>query len=175
MHFALAMMLLIAAPADAKKPPTTPSLQVDKWANLPDGQDSMPLDGKVTVVLGFSHWCGACHQFGIPVHQALEAVYADQAEVQFAYVQPDFGNLPGSAFRLGLMDIEKAGLNGAYGMEYRKGELPPALVGKYGMQGTPWTLVIGPDGRVLYSDFTTEPETLVNVISAGVAKAQAGS
>ncbi len=48
---------------------------------------------------------------------------------------------------------------------YSKDHAIPGTMLKYRSGGTPWTVIIGPDGKVVYNDFNIGPDNATGIIN----------
>ncbi len=146
-----------------------PELKVDKWVNLPADQSVPPTlnkdwKGDVVYLYFFQSWCPGCHSSGFPtlkkVHQALK----DTEGVHFATIQTVFegfgtNNAKAAAeivkrYKLQDIPVAHSGTNGKTSQVMRD----------YRTRGTPWTVIIDRDGKIVYQDFHIAPEKAVSLI-----------
>ena len=145
-----------------------PSLAVNEWINLPEGTAALDIDdlrGKVVYLYGFQSWCPGCHARGFPTLQKLIKHYEGDDSVAFVAVQTAFegfsSNTPERAWstaRRYKLDIPV----GHSGSAEKRSE----LMRDYRTGGTPWTIIIDPEGVVRYNDFHIEPEAAIRLIDS---------
>jgi hypothetical protein len=105
------------------------------------------------VLFCFQHACPACHQEGFPVLGHLIAELGQQ-RFGFAAIQTVFED-----FEINTCD--KLALNQArYDLSIPFGHDPapteealPSMIEDYHTQGTPWFILINPDGFIIHSHF----------------------
>lgn len=123
-----------------------PALGFDHLLGAPDGTkaDWPSLRGKVVVLEFWATWCAPCIA-EIPVLNALQASL-DSAKVQFISVD-DEDPAKVAAF------LKKKQISGWVGIDTTS-----KVFERYGLNGRPDTVVVGPDGRVVST--TLRPEQL---------------
>ncbi len=139
-----------------------PELRVTEWLENTDGALKIAdITAPLIVLYNFQSWCPGCHSHGFPAIVALKndlEARGISSDVQFIAVQTVFeGHEENTAekaresvARHGLTDIP-LGHDSGY---------PPTIMADYRTGGTPWTIVIGPDRRVLFDGFQFDPEQL---------------
>ncbi len=133
-------------------------LRVDKWVHLPEGDEDGPSlqadwKGKVIYLYFFQAWCPGCHSSGFPTLRALLDIYGDNEGIRFAAVQTVFEgfhtNTADAAreivkrYDLQSIPVGQSGLPGKDSKVMRD----------FKTRGTPWTVIINPEGEVIYSGF----------------------
>ena len=148
-----------AAPKKTSHPligKSAPKWEAEEWKNLPKGKNSLSAEdfkGKVVYLYNFQSWCPGCHSHGFPTLAELVKKYKDDDTVAFATIQTVFEgghvNTPEAAWRTAKkfkLDIPVGHSGGADGESSK-------VMEAYQTRGTPWTVIIDPDGKVRYSDF----------------------
>lgn len=154
--------------ADGIKGKPAPHLEVDEWVSLPEGQEKGPtladLKGKVIYLYCFQSWCPGCHSSGFPTLQAMIKEFRDDPDVRFVAVQTVFEgfgtNTPEAARKIVeryKLESIPVGQSGAKGTRSK-------IMADYRTRGTPWTVIIAPDGTVNYNDFHIEPDAAAKLI-----------
>jgi len=139
-----------------------PALQVDKWVSLPEGQKTGPdlhkdWKGKVIYLYFFQSWCPGCHSSGFPTLQELHKKFGQDPDVRFASIQTVFEGF-GTNTPKAAREIAR---------KYKLSEIPVGHSGSTGntskvmrafqTRGTPWTVIIGKDGKVKFENFHLKP------------------
>ena len=93
----------------------------------------------------------------------LVAHYGDDADVAFLAVQTVFEGYGANSFEKGKGVMKKYGLEIPMGQDGAPGKRP-GIMRDYRTRGTPWTIVIGPDGIVRYSAFHIESAAAIRLI-----------
>ncbi len=103
--------------------------------------------------------------------------YAGNPRVAFLCMQTVFEGHEANLFERGLAELARHGLSIPFGHQAsdpERGGIPP-LMESYRTRGTPWTILIGADGKVLFSDFIVEDEAAFQaMIDASLAGDPAG-
>jgi|GEM_PF-945434 len=136
-----------------------PAWGVKVWDNLPQNKQALePADfsGKVVVLFFFQATCPASRSHGLPTLRRLAEKYVDRNKVSFVAVQTVFSNASDNTQQAGLDLIGSTGLKIPCGRT--EGSPVPAIMERYHAQGTPTTVIIGPDGVVHCCGLLTEPE-----------------
>ena len=112
----------------------------------------------------FQDWCPGCHAHGFPTLVKLVAELADR-NVGFAAIQTVFEGFDVNTFERIRDNQRRYGLNIPFGHAApESGKSVPVLMEEYRTGGTPWFVVIAPDGRVVLDGFQLHPEPLVRVL-----------
>ncbi len=113
------------------------------------------LRGKVIYLYFFQDWCPGCHSHGFPTLQALAETFGSDDRVALLAVQTAFeGKTTNTPDKLRKNQIEYGlAIPMAHdgGQGNRRG-LPQTMI-DYRSGGTPWTVIIDPDGKVVYNQF----------------------
>lgn len=164
------LLLGLAGTAVAQSPgidnQPAPAWTVDAWINLPDGATSLDvtdLKGKVVYLYCFQSWCPGCHRHGFPTLQKLIKAFEGDDSVAFVAVQTTFEGFQTNtadrawetARRYDLtIPVGHSGINGTRSQ----------LMSDYRTGGTPWTVIIDPDGVVRYNGFHPKLEDATELI-----------
>jgi thiol-disulfide isomerase/thioredoxin len=139
---------------------SAPAWEVTQWLNLPAKRETLDIadfKGKVIYLYNFQSWCPGCHSSGFPTLKKIIARYGDDPKVAIVAVQTTFEGFASNGFDDAKRVAERYDLKipvGQSGTEEKRS----AIMKNYRTGGTPWTIIIGPDGVVRYNDFhiTTE-------------------
>lgn len=151
-----------------------PELELDYWIDA----EGKPADFSITESRGkwvflkcFQSWCPGCHSSGFPTLQKFSAAFADHPKVAIAGIQTVFEGFQSNTqedvrelqlrYELPIIMGHDAG--------DPKGEHRPQTMIDYRTGGTPWLILIAPDGAVVFNDFHVNPEKLIDYISEQVA------
>jgi len=103
---------------------------------------------------------------GFPTLSDVREHYADNNDVVFLAVQTVFEGFETNTMERGLEIVTETfeldipvGLSGSPNTR-------SALMQNYQTRGTPWVIIIGPEGAVQYSDFHIEPEEAITLIDS---------
>ena len=121
--------------------------------------------GKVVVIHAFQSWCPGCHERGFPVTKRIEDRFADADDVIVFHLQTVFEGASTNTPERGPEEARKYGIQVPVAFDaHVDGARVSSFMAAYGTGGTPWSVVIGKDGVVRFSDFTPDGDTLARVI-----------
>ena len=145
-----------------------PRLDDVRWIDG-NGEERGPLslddlgDG-YRILYFFQHWCPGCHAYGFPTLVRLVAELADM-NTGFAAIQTVFEGFEANSFERIRDNQQRYGLKIPFGHAGpASGKSVPAIMQDYRTGGTPWFVIIAPDGRVVLNGFQLDPEALVRVL-----------
>ena len=137
-----------------------PELRVPDWiegATSDRGLLIADIDEPLIYLYAFQSWCPGCHSHGFPtlrmVQDGLEQ-RGFQDQVRFIAVQTVFEGHETNTRDSARESLLRHGLEGI-ALGHDSGH-PPTLMQDYRTGGTPWTIVIGPDRRVLANGFQVD-------------------
>ncbi len=149
-----------------------PELSVPYWIDA-NGKEQQPFSvlvqkGKWVYLKCFQDWCPACHSIGFPNLQKLRAAFPDDSKVVSAVIQTTFEGFStntADALRKNQLRYE---LDLPFGHDAGNSDLPhndigrvPKTMAAYRTGGTPWVVVIDPNGRVAFNDFHINIEKFI--------------
>ena len=115
----------------------------------------------------FQHWCPGCHSHGFPTLVRLVGELADEG-VGFAAIQTVFEGGEVNTFDRIRDDQRRYGLTIPFGHAVPASDATlPAPMADYRTGGTPWFVVIAPDGRVVFDGFQLDSEALIKALRSG--------
>ncbi|WP_449470172.1 peroxiredoxin family protein [Sphingobium chungangianum] len=145
-----------------------PPLRDVRWIDSA-GEERTPLSlddlgSGYRILYFFQDWCPGCHAHGFP---ALTRLVAELAEcnVGFAAIQTVFEGFDVNTFERIRDNQVRYGLGipfGHAGPQDDKGV--PAVMEDYATGGTPWFVVIAPDGKVVFNGFQLNPDALIQAL-----------
>lgn len=148
---------------------TGPEILLDTWIDRTGqpGQFSVHENrGKWIMLKCFQNWCPGCHSTGFPTLKRFADEFVDHPKVAIAGIQTVF-----EGFRSNTRaDVRKLQLR--YELPITMGHDPgdhetrkrPQTMSKYQTGGTPWIIIIAPDGRVAFNDYHVNVEKLIGYI-----------
>jgi len=142
-----------------------PELRVSHWIDA-DGSQREPLrlsdlgDG-YKVLYCFQHWCPGCHSRGFPTLKRLVETLENRG-FGFAVIQTVFeGSNANTPDKLREQQL-RCGLKLPFGHDLPpEGERYPTVMEDYRTAGTPWFIVINPEGEVVYNDFRLDADRFI--------------
>ena len=126
--------------------------------------------GKVVYLDFFQSWCPGCLTYSLPRIKILSDKYKNNPNIQFLAVQTVFEGFSVNSLDKVLTIKEK------YGLEFPMGHDDGSHVGvngsvlmrKYRSGGTPWTVIINREGKVLFNDFHIKKEQAIQIIESAI-------
>lgn len=150
-----------------------PELRVPQWIDS-EGKPRAPFSivanrGKWIYLKCFQDWCPSCHSVGFPNLQRLLAAFPDNDNLVAAVVQTTFEGFSTNTFDALRKNQLRYNLSLPFGHDPGNDELPAEAKGRYPTtmlsyrtRGTPWVVLINPDGVVVFSDFHINIESLIS-------------
>ncbi|MBX2867779.1 MAG: peroxiredoxin family protein [Acidiferrobacterales bacterium] len=150
-----------------------PELELDYWID----KDGNPSDfsvagsrGKWVLLKCFQDWCPGCHSSGFPTLQAFSERFWDHPKVAIAGIQTVFEGFSTNT----VEDVRKLQLQ--YELPIHMAHDPgdhdtgarPQTMEKYRTGGTPWLILISPEGQVLYNNFHVNAEKMIEFVAEQV-------
>jgi len=144
-----------------------PSLKDIRWIDE-RGDERSPLTlaelGQgFSILYFFQDWCAGCHAQGFPTFVTLAEELRDQG-VGLAAVQTVFEGADVNTFDRLRENQRRYGLHVPFGhavAEPNSTDAVPAIMKAYRSGGTPWFVVIAPDGRVAFDGFALDAESFI--------------
>ena len=150
-----------------------PELSLDYWID----KDGTPAEfsvinnrGKWILLKCFQDWCPGCHSSGFPTLKKFSDVFWDHPKVAIAGIQTVFEGF----FANTQDDVRK--LQVRYGLSITMGHDPgnpsegkaPQTMRKYRTGGTPWLILIAPDGYVIFDNYHVNTDKLIAFVQEQV-------
>ncbi|MFK7966777.1 MAG: peroxiredoxin family protein [Burkholderiaceae bacterium] len=150
-----------------------PEITLDTWIDRhgKPGQFSVLENrGKWVMLKCFQNWCPGCHSSGFPTLKRFADDFAGHPKVAIAGIQTVF-----EGFRSNTQaDVRKLQLRYELPITMghdpgeHKSRKPLQTMTKYRTGGTPWIIVIAPDGRVAFNDYHVNVRKLIRCIREDV-------
>jgi len=150
-----------------------PEIELDYWIDG-DGKPAhfsvMEARGKWVFLKCFQDWCPGCHSSGFPTLQAFSKRFHGHPKVAIAGIQTVFEGHSSNT----LEDVRKLQLR--YDLPNIMGHDPgnpdtherPVTMQAYVTGGTPWLILINPEGYVVYNNFRVDSGKLIEYIAEQV-------
>jgi methionine-R-sulfoxide reductase len=154
-----------------------PDLGVTRWVD-PSGQplasyrlERMP--GPYKLVFCFQHACPGCHASGFPTLARVVQRLHGRGIAGFAAVQTVFEEFDDNTFDAMLADQRRYALPIPFGHDAGEGRAGAGsvLMQRYRSGGTPWFILVDPQGVVAFNAFHVDADRLVDVLERAVAQA----
>ena len=169
---AIALVVSICEPATAQsrdrgiEGKIAPAWKTSSWHQLPGERSSLDVadfKGKVIYLYFFQSWCPGCHRIGFPTLKALTDKYRDDDSVAFVAIQTTFeGHHTNTADKLAEMS-KRYQLSIPFGQSAGESGTPD-IMRAYRTGGTPWVVIIDPQGRVRFNDYHIKPAQAAQII-----------
>ncbi len=151
-----------------------PELELDYWIDKDGNPGEFSVEGsrgKWVFLKCFQDWCPGCHSSGFPTLQAFSERFADNPKVAIAGIQTVFEGFSTNT----VEDVRKLQLQ--YELPIPMAHDPgdhetgarPQTMQKYRTGGTPWLILISPEGHVIYNHFHVNQEKLIEFVAEQVA------
>ncbi len=151
-----------------------PELTVSYWIDR-DGRpttfDLASARGKWVFLKCFQNWCPGCHSHGFPALKKVTDALVDNQRVVIAGIQTVFEGFASNtkdALRSLQLRYELPIVMG-HDPGDPKGEHWPSTMRNYRTGGTPWMILIDPQGFVVFNDFYADPDRLIAFLSRETA------
>ncbi len=146
-----------------------PELELDYWIDADGKPSSFSVKesrGKWVFLKCFQNWCPGCHSSGFPTLKAFADEFHEHPKVAIAGIQTVFEGHGSNT----VDDVRKLQLR--YDLPIVMGHDPgnpdthdlPDTMKNYRTGGTPWLILINPEGRVFYNDFHVNRESLIEFV-----------
>lgn len=151
-----------------------PELAIDYWIDAEGKPASFTIaesKGKWTFLKCFQNWCPGCHASGFPSLKAFADEFHDNPKVAIAGIQTVF-----EGFSTNTQDAVRE-LQLRYELPVVMGHDPGDPEGlkisdtmlKYRTGGTPWLILIDPEGVVAFNDFRVDTGKLIEFMHEQVS------
>ncbi len=146
-----------------------PDWNVEQWVDekgKPAKIKKHHYDWKIKVLFCFQSWCKGCHQVGFPVLKEMVDALKNDDRIAFFAVQTVFEGHNENTFEK-IAELQKK-----YKLKIPFGHDPgdestgniSKIMYNYRSGGTPWFIVIGAGGSVVYNDFQIDAKKAVVVL-----------
>lgn len=153
---------------------TAPELDFDYWIDADGNRSSFSVKeskGKWVFLKCFQNWCPGCHKSGFPTLKAFADEFHGHPDVAIAGIQTVFEGYSSNT----VDDVRNLQLQ--YELPVVMGHDPgnstthelPSTMKNYRTGGTPWLVLIAPDGKVVFNDFQVNPTLLIEFVKKNVA------
>lgn len=138
-----------------------PDLAVSHWFNTPAPLNLSMLRGRVVLVHAFQMLCPACVSHGLPQTQRVSRLFRE-TDLQVIGLHTVFEHHAAMGPEALKAFIHEYRLTFPIGIDKASPDAPiPSTMHRYGMRGTPTTIIIGRDGSVRHHHFGIEDDLLV--------------
>ncbi len=176
-----AAMLLPATAFAAKKHNygiagrVAPELEISDWIDGDGKATTFKLaehKGKFVFMEFWQSWCPGCHSHGFPALKKISDAFKDNKHFTAVAIQTTFeGHTINTADK--MREIQKRyNLDIVFGHDAGdpKSHGHPKTMVDYRSGGTPWAVLISPEGKVLFNDFQINAEGAIQLLSEEIKK-----
>lgn len=147
-----------------------PDLDLDYWIDRNGEPGSFSVTesrGKWVMLKCFQDWCPGCHSSGFPTLKAFADKFWNHPDVAIAGIQTVFEGFNSNT----VEDVRKLQLK--YDLPITMGhdagdpagDHRPQTMIKYRTGGTPWIILIDPEGQVVFNHFHVDTERLIAYVA----------
>jgi len=153
-----------------------PELEVSQWIDGKGKPTTFKLSdhkGKFVFLEFWQAWCPGCHKHGFPTLKKLVDEFKDSEFFVPVAIQTTFeGFSVNNAKQMRAIQM-RYDLDIIFGHDAGTEEEHPHTMRSYRSGGTPWAVLISPDGDVLYNDFGIDPDGAVDFLRKAIDKLEA--
>lgn len=154
---------------------SAPELEISQWIDGDGEATSFKLadhKGKFVFMEFWQFWCPGCHSHGFPGLKKIADALKDSKHFTAIAIQTTFeGHSRNTADK--MRQIQKQyDLDIVFGHDAgdEKSHGHPKTMIDYRSGGTPWAVLISPEGRVLFNDFQINPEGAIKLLQEEISK-----
>jgi len=152
-----------------------PELEVGTWRNAAEEDTTFSISdarGKWVFLKCWQSWCPGCHSSGFPTLQAVQEAFFEHPKVEIAAIQTVF-----EGFNTNTED-KLAEIRQRYDLRIPMGhdagnrgadDHRPSTMRLFRTGGTPWLILIAPDGTVVFNDFHVNTEKMIEYVQEQIA------
>jgi methionine-R-sulfoxide reductase len=153
-----------------------PALGVQQWVDasgqpLAGGFDWSQIKGRYKLIFCFQHACPGCHSKGFPTLLTLIERFRGKDIVGFAAVQTVFEDFEANSYENMLADQRRYALPIVFGHDAGHGGpgASSVLMQRFHNGGTPWFILIDPNGVVVFNSFHVDADRLTRMLEKAAA------
>jgi murein DD-endopeptidase MepM/ murein hydrolase activator NlpD len=143
-----------------------PSWGVKLWTNLPDDKktiDASDYKGKIVAIFCFQVGCSRCRSYGFANWKEVMQHYQDDPNIRFVAIQTAHENFTVNRFSRAKKVSGRFGRKIPIGHDGTRRQ-KPAIMTDYGVNRTPWMIVIDTEGRVRINVVMPNPDSCIQLI-----------
>lgn len=148
-----------------------PELKVSQWIDGKGKPTTFKLSnhrGKFVFLEFWQAWCPGCHKHGFPTLKILVDEFKDSEYFIPVAIQTTFeGFSVNNAKQMRAIQM-RYDLDIIFGHDEGSEEEHPHTMRSYRSGGTPWAVLISPEGDVLYNDFAIDPDGSVAFLKRAI-------
>ena len=151
-----------------------PEIELDYWIDGSGKATEFSVTqsrGKWIFLKYFQNWCPGCHSSGFPTLKAFCDAFYGHPKVDIAAVQTVFegrrSNTQDAVRELQLRYEIPATMGHDPGDE--EADIPAITMINYRTGGTPWLVLVNPEGTVVFNDFHVDRDKLIRYVREEIA------
>ena len=150
-----------------------PELEVSQWIDGKGKPTTFKIanhKGKFIFMEFWQAWCPGCHKHGFPALKKISDEFKDNKHFEAIAIQTTFeGFSVNNAKQMRAIQM-RYDLNLTFGHDEGKEGTHPHTMRSYRSGGTPWAVLISPEGKVIYNDFSIDPASAIAYLKKEIAK-----
>lgn len=150
-----------------------PELKISQWIDGKGKPTTFKLadqKGKFVFLEFWQSWCPGCHKHGFPTLKKLVDEFKDDKNFVPVAIQTTFeGFSVNNAAQMRAIQM-RYDLDVVFGHDEGKEGEHPYTMRTYRSGGTPWAVLISPEGEVIFNDFNISPEGAIKFLKKALAE-----
>ena len=150
-----------------------PELKVSQWIDGKGKPTTFTLadhKGKFVFMEFWQAWCPGCHAHGFPTLKKLTDEFKGNKHFVPIAIQTTFeGFAANNAKQMRAIQM-RYDLDIVFGHDEGTEDTHPYTMQSYRSGGTPWAVLISPEGKVIYNDFSISPESAIAYLKNAMKK-----
>lgn len=153
-----------------------PELEVKTWIDGKGNTSSFKMadqKGKFVFMEFWQFWCPGCHAHGFPGLKKISDEFKDSPHFTALSIQTVFeggwvntkSKMDDIQNKYNLHDIV---MGHDSGKDHPSGQ--PSTMVNYRSGGTPWAVLVAPDGKVIFNDFSINVDSVISYLNKEITK-----
>ena len=147
-----------------------PELEVAIWIDADGKHTSFSLaenQGKWIIINCFQHWCEGCHTHSLPALHRIATAFTGNPSIEVICIQTVFeGFETNTQEKLRETQLRyKLPITMGHDSGNSDGVTVPTTMRNYKTGGTPWIIIIQPDGEIVFSEFMINVDNLIEFLT----------
>jgi len=150
---------------------TAPELEIEQWIDA-EGKTASAFKladhkGKYIFMEFWQSWCPGCHSHGFPSLKKISDAFADNKDFVAVSIQTTFEGYDTNTFKKVHKIQKQYDLKIMMGHDTgdKKSQGHPKTMISYRSGGTPWAVLISPEGKVIFNGFSVKPESVIDFLN----------
>ncbi|PCJ19534.1 MAG: thiol-disulfide isomerase [Candidatus Cloacimonadota bacterium] len=152
-----------------------PELRVSKWFDKDCKASKFSINenkGKYIVLFNWQSWCPGCHSSGLPTFSKLSHHFRKSKKIAFATIQTVFEGHSRNSEDEVCTTMKKYGIKTVAGHDpgIRETNYSSTVLVDFHTRGTPWFVIINPEGIVVFNDFHIDANKITQILEKELKK-----